>query len=44
LCQLAHKAGLPKGVWNVVHGFGKTAGKALTEHPAIKAIAFIGDT
>ena len=44
LCQLAHKAGLPKGVWNVVHGFGQTAGKALTEHPAIKAIAFIGDT
>ncbi len=44
LCQLAHKAGLPKGVWNVVHGFGHTAGKALTEHPAIKAIAFIGET
>lgn len=44
LCQLAHKAGLPKGVWNVVHGFGHTAGVALTEHPAIKAIAFIGDT
>lgn len=44
LCKLAHKAGLPKGVWNVVHGFGETAGKALTEHPAIKAIAFIGET
>jgi len=44
LCKLAHKAGLPKGVWNVVHGFGHTAGKALTEHPAIKAIAFIGET
>ncbi len=44
LCKLAHKAGLPKGVWNVVHGFGHDAGKALTEHPAIKAIAFIGET
>ena len=44
LCKLAHKAGLPKGVWNVVHGFGESAGKALTEHPAIKAIAFIGET
>ncbi len=44
LCKLAHKAGLPKGVWNLVHGFGDTAGKALTEHPAIKAIAFIGET
>jgi len=44
LCRLAHEAGLPKGVWNLVHGFGESAGKALTEHEAIKAIAFIGDT
>lgn len=44
LCRLAHEAGLPKGVWNMVHGFGETAGKALTEHEAIKAIAFIGET
>ena len=44
LCKLAHQAGLPKGVWNIVHGFGATAGKALTEHEAIKAIAFIGET
>jgi len=41
---VAYKAGLTKGVWNVVHGVGHTAGKALTEHPAIKAIAFIGET
>lgn len=44
LAQLAHDAGLPKGVWNIVHGLGVTAGKALTEHPAIKALAFIGET
>lgn len=44
LCRLAHEAGLPKGVWNLVHGFGESAGKALTEHEAIKAIAFIGET
>jgi len=44
LCRLAHEAGLPKGVWNLVHGFGQSAGKALTEHEAIKAIAFIGET
>ena len=44
LCRLAHEAGLPAGVWNVVHGFGETAGKALTEHEDIKAIAFIGET
>lgn len=44
LCRLVHEAGLPKGVWNIVHGFGESAGKALTEHKAIKAIAFIGET
>ncbi|MEN9609475.1 MAG: hypothetical protein RLZZ628_289 [Bacteroidota bacterium] len=44
LCELAHEAGLPKGVWNVVQGFGETAGKALTEHPLIKAIGFVGET
>ena len=44
LAQLAHEAGLPDGVWNVVHGFGETAGKSLTEHEYIKAVAFIGET
>jgi 5-carboxymethyl-2-hydroxymuconic-semialdehyde dehydrogenase len=37
-------SGLPGGVVNVVHGLGETAGKALTEHPAIKAIGFVGDS
>ena len=36
--------GLPAGVLNVVHGLGETAGRALTEHPAIKAVAFVGET
>jgi 5-carboxymethyl-2-hydroxymuconic-semialdehyde dehydrogenase len=36
--------GLPAGVINLVHGFGETAGKALTEHKLIKAIAFVGET
>ena len=44
LCRLAHEAGLPKGVWNLVHGFGESAGKALTMHENIKALAFIGET
>ncbi len=44
LAELAHEAGLPKGVWNVVHGFGESAGKSLTEHEEIKAIAFVGET
>ncbi|WP_282605351.1 5-carboxymethyl-2-hydroxymuconate semialdehyde dehydrogenase [Pelagibius sp. Alg239-R121] len=44
LVEIAEEAGLPKGVWNVVNGFGEDAGKALTEHPDIKAIAFVGES
>lgn len=44
LAEIAHEAGLPAGVLNVVHGIGETAGKSLTEHPAIKAIAFVGES
>jgi 5-carboxymethyl-2-hydroxymuconic-semialdehyde dehydrogenase len=36
--------GGPAGVVNLVHGLGETAGKALTEHPAIRAVAFVGET
>src|SRR5437667_5552050 len=44
LARLAKQAGVPDGVLNTVHGIGEEAGKALTEHPAIKAIAFVGET
>jgi 5-carboxymethyl-2-hydroxymuconic-semialdehyde dehydrogenase len=44
LVEIAEQAGLPKGVWNLVNGFGEEAGKALTEHPHIKAIAFVGES
>src|SRR6202012_4488037 len=44
LARLAKEAGLPDGVLNTVHGFGEEAGKALTEHPAIKAIGFVGES
>ncbi len=44
LAEAAHDAGLAPGVLNVVHGMGETAGKALTEHRAIKAIAFVGES
>ncbi|MGP9810179.1 5-carboxymethyl-2-hydroxymuconate semialdehyde dehydrogenase [Rhodopseudomonas sp. NSM] len=44
LARICKQAGLPDGVLNTVHGFGEEAGKALTEHPAIKAIAFVGET
>ncbi|GLH79876.1 5-carboxymethyl-2-hydroxymuconate semialdehyde dehydrogenase [Bradyrhizobium sp. SSBR45G] len=44
LAKLAKDAGIPDGVLNTVHGFGEDAGKALTEHQAIKAIGFVGES
>jgi 5-carboxymethyl-2-hydroxymuconic-semialdehyde dehydrogenase len=44
LVEIAEQAGLPKGVWNLVNGLGEEAGKALTEHPDIKAIGFVGES
>ncbi|MBW8447598.1 MAG: 5-carboxymethyl-2-hydroxymuconate semialdehyde dehydrogenase [Arenimonas sp.] len=44
LVEIAEGAGLPKGVWNLVNGLGEEAGKALTEHPDIKAIGFVGES
>ena len=44
LVEIMHEAGLPSGVVNTVHGFGEDAGKALTEHPDIKAVAFVGES
>jgi 4-guanidinobutyraldehyde dehydrogenase / NAD-dependent aldehyde dehydrogenase len=42
--ELAVEAGLPAGVFNVVTGFGHTAGKALASHPDVDGIAFTGST
>ena len=44
LAEIILKAGLPEGVFNVVHGFGETAGAALTRHPDVKGISFTGET
>ncbi len=44
LAEIAFEAGLPSGALNVVHGLGEQAGKALTEHRAIRAIAFVGES
>jgi len=44
LADIALEAGLPPGVLNVVHGLGETAGKTLTEHTDIAAIAFVGES
>src|SRR6202051_4497128 len=44
LAKLVKQAGVPDGVLNTVHGIGEEAGKALTEHPLIKAVGFVGDS
>jgi 5-carboxymethyl-2-hydroxymuconic-semialdehyde dehydrogenase len=44
LAEICAAAGLPAGVLNTVHGFGETAGKAVTEHRAIRAVAFVGES
>ena len=42
--ELATEAGLPPGVLNIVHGFGKDAGEPLCAHPDVRAISFTGST
>ncbi|KAJ0178890.1 hypothetical protein K1T71_005665 [Dendrolimus kikuchii] len=42
LASLLAEAGLPKGVINVVNGFGESAGVSLTHHPDIAMISFTG--
>jgi aminomuconate-semialdehyde/2-hydroxymuconate-6-semialdehyde dehydrogenase len=45
LAQIAHSAGLPPGVLNVVHGFGpESAGALLTQHPGVHLISFTGES
>jgi aldehyde dehydrogenase (NAD+) len=43
LARIAADAGLPEGVFNVVPGFGPTAGAALAQHPDVNKIAFTGE-
>jgi acyl-CoA reductase-like NAD-dependent aldehyde dehydrogenase len=44
VAELAAEAGIPEGVFNVVPGFGQTAGKALALHDDVDCIAFTGST
>jgi 5-carboxymethyl-2-hydroxymuconic-semialdehyde dehydrogenase len=44
LADVCLEAGLPAGVLNTVHGLGETTGRALTEHPDIAAVAFVGES
>jgi len=44
LGELALEAGIPPGVLNLVHGYGKEAGEPLVAHPDVRAISFTGST
>ena len=44
LSKICIKAGMPKGVFNIVHGDGVKVGAEMTKHPGVKAISFTGST
>lgn len=44
LSEICIEAGLPKGVLNIVHGYGHKVGAAITAHPKIPLISFTGGT
>lgn len=43
LAELVEEAGIPPGVWNVVHG-GRTVVNAMLDHPDIVGVTFVGST
>src|SRR6266446_5022981 len=43
IARLLEQAGIPKGVFNIVHG-GRECVDALLKHPKVKAISFVGST
>ncbi len=44
LAEVMAEAELPRGAFNVVHGFGETAGAPLSAHPGVDLICFTGET
>jgi 5-carboxymethyl-2-hydroxymuconic-semialdehyde dehydrogenase len=44
LGAMALEAGVPAGVLNVVHGYGRDAGEALVRHPDVRTVSFTGGT
>jgi 5-carboxymethyl-2-hydroxymuconic-semialdehyde dehydrogenase len=44
LAEVLAEADLEPGVFNVVHGFGETAGAALVAHPGVQLVCFTGET
>ena len=44
LAEVFHEAGLPAGVFNVVTGYGPSAGMPLVQHKDVKMVSFTGST
>jgi len=44
LAEIISEAGVPDGVFNLIHGYGHETGQALVEHPDVRAISFTGGT
>eukprot|EP01083_Nonionella_stella_P066111 173872_1 len=44
LAQILADIGLPKGVFNLVHGYGKDVGAPLVSHPDVSLVSFTGGT
>ena len=44
LSEICMEAGMPPGVFNIIHGTGPIVGAAIVEHRAVKAISFTGGT
>ena len=44
IAEILHAAGVPKGVFNLVHGDGPTVGEAIARHPGIDMVSFTGST
>jgi len=42
--EICIQAGMPKGVLNILHGYGNEVGQAMVAHPKVKAVSFTGGT
>ncbi|MBW5809860.1 aldehyde dehydrogenase family protein [Burkholderia sp. COPS] len=42
--EILHEAGVPPGVFNLVHGYGHEVGDALSRHPEVDMVSFTGST
>jgi len=43
IAELVEEAGVPEGVWNIVHG-DREAASAMLDHPEVKGVCFVGST